>query len=353
MLYYKKLTNLAKIMPFVARTETMKSWFLDRSEQKSDFKLFRKTLRRIILLLFLRQWRLRQEKITPYVKRILWLHTANHIGDSLMRLSVATLLSNFEVDLCANTSVTNLFLSGKLFKQVFNFDQDEKLILKQQYDLIVLDDLKSGSIKRKKKLFSKIPFVTIHEFFDYCRDDFNFIFFSWHRMAYLLRDIKFYEDIESQAKLTIDIPAEVSQTINKLPIESNTIAVAVGGKEKDRTYQAWPVVIKGLLKHDPNRKIILLGSDNGLKIRDSIIDCVAQYSLLETAAIIKKCCMLICADGGLLHIANAAGTPSISLFAAVKPELRFTRNIISHALYTQNDVNHIDPDEIIKLAITG
>lgn len=346
-------------MPFPARTDTMSLWFLDKNEQKSDFQLVQKTLRRIVLLFYLRQWSLKRTKILPQTKRILWIHSSSHIGDSLMRLSSVSLLCNFDVDLYAGESATTLFSSSELFRQVFKVGQDETLILKEHYDLIILDDLKSESIKRKKKLFPKTHFVTIHEFFDYCRDDFNFIFFSWHRMAYLLRDIQPYHDIESQAKLTISIPAGVRRCVEQLPINNTSIAVAVGGEDSRRTYQAWEKVVQKLHKHNSNRKIVLVGSRNGLTMRDriiteipsqNIIDCVGKYSLLETAAIIKECCLLICADGGLLHISNAVGTQSVCLFAGVKPEFRETHKKMSYTLYNENNVNYINSHEITKLA---
>lgn len=347
-------------MPFAARTQAMKSWFLDKSKQKSNFHLFQKTLRRLILLYFSGQWRLRRDKIDKNVKTILWIHTADHTGDSLMRLSSAQLINDFNVDLYVHPCASNLFLSGELFRQVFTIGKDKVQVLKNQYDLIIIDDFKSGPIKLKKSLFPKTPYIAFHEFFDYCRDDFNFIYFAWHRMAYLLRGIKNCGDVETKACLTMSIANEAKDTANHLPIKENAIAIVVGGKEAYRDYQAWSEVIKKLIEANPEQQVVLVGSDNGCKSRDAvlrqvnaenIIDCVAQYSLMETAAIISKCRLMVCADGGLLHIANAVGVPAFVLFAAVKPEFRCTQAMEKFATYTETNVNDISPDQLAASVI--
>jgi len=47
------------------------------------------------------------------------------------------------------------------------------------------------------------------------------------------------------------------------------------------------------------------------------IDCLDQFSILETAAILSQCQLLIGIDSGLLHLAGAAGTKTVGIFGAV------------------------------------
>ena len=48
-----------------------------------------------------------------------------------------------------------------------------------------------------------------------------------------------------------------------------------------------------------------------------------QTGLLITAAILKRCCVLIANDSGVMHIAEAVGTPLVAIFGSTTRELGF------------------------------
>jgi len=135
------------------------------------------------------------------------------------------------------------------------------------------------------------------------------------------------------------------------------IGVAPGGGAswgKDATYKQWPAekfaeLTSGLIK-DPNVKIVLLGSSEEKPIAEivkkrgqtqsahdrrdgsnpffpgsdpifSIVDLAGELSLKELAAVINELRLLICNDGGPLHMAVALGVKTVSVFGPVNEKV--------------------------------
>ena len=109
------------------------------------------------------------------------------------------------------------------------------------------------------------------------------------------------------------------------------IGVAPGGGAswgKDAIYKQWPAekfaeVVDRLIK-DSNVKVVLLGSADEKPIADivrknnnRIIDLTGKLSLRELAAVISELKVLVCNDGGPLHMAVALGVKTVSLFGPV------------------------------------
>ncbi len=115
----------------------------------------------------------------------------------------------------------------------------------------------------------------------------------------------------------------------------------------------------------PDLQLVLLGSENGeapaREILDrfpdkNIVDCINKYDLARTAAVVDKCTLLLCADGGLLHVAGAVATPTVCLFAQEYPAFRYTPSDSFRALRSEQDVNEIGPEAVVgevELALSG
>lgn len=98
----------------------------------------------------------------------------------------------------------------------------------------------------------------------------------------------------------------------------------VGGKRGNR---AWPVafykaLIHRLLEAEPQCNIVLIGGPDETALAESLVvegesrleNHCGRRSLLETAALLKSCRIVISGDTGPLHLAAAVGVPIISLF---------------------------------------
>jgi lipopolysaccharide heptosyltransferase II len=59
------------------------------------------------------------------------------------------------------------------------------------------------------------------------------------------------------------------------------------------------------------------------ELRAHLIDLTGALSLLASAAVVKRCQLLVANDSGLMHVAEAVGTPLIALFGSTTRELGF------------------------------
>lgn len=345
------LLSRASKLPFPTRNDETAAWLHSKNEKTSPLSLAIKTGKRLGLLHLLREARWHRQQILPSHQRILVLHVSNHLGDSLMRLSAVQLLKDRHIDLYASSVATQVFLENDLFQNVYTMPENESSVQANDYDLIILDSLHSMPLKIKHRLFPTTPFVTMHDFFHYCRHDYNFTLFAWYRFAHLLGLST--KKIEERARLYLRLPESIQQTTPTLP--PNSIGVVLGGREAYRTYDRWPEFLKLLWQHRKDQSVVLLGSENGREMSQKIekeckgaplINAVGQSSLLQSAALMKTCRCVILADGGLLHIANALHIPTLTLFAEVPPRFRYTAADRYLALETPVQVNDIAPSHI-------
>ena len=318
-----------------------------------------KLLRRHLMLYVFFQYRYLNKKIYPSYKRILWIHnTTDNIGDSLMKTSsIRYLKSNgYDVDLCVTAKLHDLYWNNSYCSNVSKIEDLPSN--KTNYDLIMLDALSSKCMKIKMKFYRQKPFVTLYEFFNYYRADYNLTYFSWYRVQYLIdRD----EYVDKMARPFVgDL---VEKSVENLKIDNNSLAIVCGGINEFRTYPKWIEVISLIDKNLPiHVPIVLVGSENGViyaneianefKDRNELINCVGKYNLSESKAIISKCYMVIGPDGGILQIANALDIKIIALFAQIDCSLRFTEASDYKCLYDEKDVKNIKPEEIAHATIT-
>lgn len=316
--------------------------------QNDIFKTLRRLIRRYINLFIKGQCKLEQQHILPEQKKILWIFlTMPQIGDSLMDLSARILLSDKKVDLFSQPVVCNLMKYDQYFNELISNQED---LRNRHYDLIIIDAFISKSLRIKNKYFKKIPFVSMARFFG--GPEFNRTLFSFSRMHDLLNISNTIEDIEKKAKLTITLPQNLTKTIKH---NNKIITIAVGGKHPFRTYTKWDKLAIKLIEKYPDFKFIVVGTQHSTDISKKnfqvrkVDNYVGKLSIFETAHIIKQSNLLICADSGLLHIANAVNTPVLALFAgAIVPEIRMTGFKNSKALYHSESVNRIAPEKILS-----
>ena len=146
---------------------------------------------------------------------------------------------------------------------------------------------------------------------------------------------------------------------DNLPISPRAIAFAVGGEKPERTYERWDNIVRELFSKGKIEQVVLLGSGNGRAMGNRIIEtvpaaagaivnCIDQFSLVQTFEIMKKCRFLVCCDGGLLHLANAARLPTVALFNKdVAPAMRLTTANASIPLQSPGSVNALPERSVI------
>jgi heptosyltransferase-2 len=117
---------------------------------------------------------------------------------------------------------------------------------------------------------------------------------------------------------------------------ADTIIGIQPGTSPAMRWKQWPIdryrmLIHRMVAEMPSLRIILFGNPievpmcvdlmRGLEARITLA--AGQTSVKQAAALIERCCSLICNDSGLMHIAVAVGTPVIAIYGPT--DIRRTR----------------------------
>lgn len=307
-----------------------------------------------------------RERIDPSVhRRVLWIHHGTpQVGDSLTDLAARVLLKGRveRLDLLTDAHLLQLYRADAVFSKVASSAAE----LPGPYDLVLLHSASSRSVKDKLAHYRNTPFVHVHGF--YTGPEHNRTLFGYYRIAHLLGLPMSAEEIERAACPSMAASAAEEAAVDQLAVPAGAIAIAIGGVRDWCTYLQWPEVLSGLKASGINRPVVLIGSDNGLAMRDQImaantglqiIDRVAQHTLGEVQALMRRCALVVCADGGLLHLAHTACVPVVTLFAGIsEPRFRLTSANRTRWLYGANWVNDVPAADLVvciteALAIAG
>ena len=194
--------------------------------------LIRKAWARELLLLSLRQRRLRRGTIPQEARRILWVYSWTTIGDAIMDLSQRALFPpHVEVDLCIGPHLADLFQGDPRFAAIYRTVQE----CPNDYDFILLHNANTQCFRMKAQYFPKIPFNTI--FGHLYGECFSRVDFVAQRLGQLLsRPVPG----PMQPLLRLDDVGVV------LP-RSYRIAVALGGRDHRRRGVDWSVILPAIM----------------------------------------------------------------------------------------------------------
>jgi hypothetical protein len=309
-----------------------------------------KLLRRWLWLHLTGQSRLLRDRLPPPPARLLWLSpSSNSIGDSVMELAGRALLGAYEVDLLADKCYAELYRKDHYLRAVFS---DPEAVDPSGYDFGIQDFFNTRSLRIKRRVCPRLPFVTLQGFF--WGADYNRMLFSCYRIHQLLGSPLPATELGAFLRPHLFVEDEPAPWPKKPGCRR--VAVALGGKFPARTYRRWPEVLRTLVATWPSGQafpeFVLVGSRNALadlpevaaalgnQVCRSFVDVL---SLRATARLISDCDFFIGTDGGLMHCAVAANLPGVALFGRVLPSLRLPPETGMQALHDSDDVNNISP----------
>ena len=288
-------------------------------------------------------------------RRVLWIHQGMpQVGDSLTDLAARVLLRGRleRLDLLTDAHLLQLYRSDEVFTQVASSAAE----LPGPYDLILLHSASSRSLRDKLAHYRHTPFAHVHGYFT--GPEFNRALYGFYRLAQLLELPVSEPDIQAMACPSMRASAEEEAAVEQLQLPSDAIVMAIGGVCDWRTYLQWPQVLRDLHAAGVGRPVVLVGSDNGLAMRDqilqantgvTIIDRVARHSLGEVQALMRRCALVVCADGGLLHVAHTTGVPVVTLFAGIcEPRFRLTAANRTRWRYGARWVNDVPASDLSR-----
>ena len=351
-----RLARLGITQPIAAPVPADDAHFL---ASKGRFRVVQRLLKRGLEVLLSGQRGRRRERIEPGWKRAIWFHAeAPQIGDALMDLAPRSLLAEhgIAVDLLAPPATAALFSGDRLLHRV---TADEAGIAAADYDFAIVDADSRLALTAKRRRAPDLPWVSIRA--RYLGYDFQRGLLATRRLAELLGVQLSAADEARHArqKLLVETTVEEVAAASSRP----RIAVALGGVRAERSYRQWIGVAERLLA-ERDCEFILLGSANARADRDAwlagpaalaqrSLDQVERTNLPGAAATMAGCDLVLCADGGLMHLALTTTTPVLALFdASVDPAWRLPASFEGKALRADGrDVNRISLEDVAAAAL--
>ncbi|HKR41358.1 MAG TPA: glycosyltransferase family 9 protein [Paraburkholderia sp.] len=335
----------------------------DEVESLSAYKklsLLKKQLHKWSILSLNRQLGLYTEsaQLRPGARILLFYSGVNNLGDALMDLSGRALLSgtSYKLDVVLDPSLAELFRHDRYFSKVYT---DYREIDFGEYDFVILNKLGIRVIKEKIRYAGQARFTSLIGW--YAGRNFNHIQFSYYSFNKILNSGIEEAALYRSSRLILDAPQS-----QDFPAQmwAGRIAISVGGRESNRIYGKWADVL-ARLDDDPEMsryQYVLIGSDNGLKeasdltamsFRNLKLDSlVGKLKIHECYALIGQSRLFVGADGGLLHIAHAAGVPTVALFSDdIDPRTRYVENDFFRCspLIGPTDVTSIEPNDVVRV----
>jgi len=324
-------------------------------QRAKPWKLGWRRFRRTVYLALNGQRSLQRERIEPQHRRILFIHSGMpQVGDALMDLACRDLFkgSGHEVDLLINPHLVPLFEHDDVFRRVYG---DPAQAARNAYDLAILLTASSHSLREKLKFFRRLPFV--HQIGFYNGPEFHRTLFGYYRLAQLLGRSLPPEHVLPQACPHMQVDDATRQAVDALQLPAHYVVLAVGGVRGWRTYDHWPQVV-GSLRLPPQTAVVLVGAANGVQAAAAVraragavpvIDRVDQHPLPQVYEIVRRSQAMACADGGLLHLANAARVPTVALFAErIDPMFRLTPANRCCAFHAPGEVSDTSPETVAR-----
>jgi heptosyltransferase-2 len=289
---------------------------------KGRLRVASRTLQRMAALHASGQQPLLRPAIAPGWGRALWIHEeAPQIGDALMDLAPRSLLAErgIEVDLFAAPAIARLFQGDRWLAHSFS---DPAALQPGAHDFVIATSHAAASLAVKRARLPRLPWVSLKGY--YGAYDYHRSAFVARRLADLMQQPLDADALRLHARQKLGVTA--SSPLPPRQAGELRIAIAVGGVRDERRYRHWPEVVRSLLDAGLRPTLVLLGSLNGRADaaeiasavgRDMTVrDLVARIDLHTTRAAIDASHLLLCADGGLMHLGLTTATPMLALFTS-------------------------------------
>ncbi len=227
--------------------------------------------------------------------------------------------------LFSNPHIRSLILFNKRGARISSFISTIRLLRRYRYDLCLLPHRSATSARLAK--YANIPrrigfdgrrparFYTDRVYFDRQKNQIN-------RLLDLLRFLN-PADYDSQTELFLSREVKNKALNHLAPLRGYTIKIAIAPGSVWTT-KRWPEsyfaeLLESLAAH--NIGLVLIGSEAEKELCNRVapplphvINVAGKTNLLEAAAIIQECDLLIGNDSGSLHLANAVQTDVFAFF---------------------------------------
>ena len=147
-------------------------------------------------------------------------------------------------------------------------------------------------------------------------------------LTHKIKDTKHFgnrHEVDCNLELVGLVGAKTMDKAPKIKVDDNLFREFTGQKivaihpfTSDSVKQ-WPlerfVELAGRIKRELGLKVVMVGlASSVLDAGDDIVNLINKTSLVELAALLRRCSLLVSLDSGPMHLAAAVGTPVVALF---------------------------------------
>lgn len=298
--------------------------------RKGMLRLAMRAARRALQLQWSGQRPTLRTRFDPHWQRVLWIHEGMpQIGDALMDLAPRSLLveHGLQVDLFAAKHIATLFEHDAWFVRALHRHVDVRI---ENYDAVIVLSHDRKALALKQTRLAALPWVSLQGF--YGGPDFHRARFATQRLADLLDLTLAPEAFARHSAQKLQVTAKAAQQAALDCPATDRICLVLGGVWPARTFHRWPELIAALHARGL-RRFMLLGGANGRQLADQLIsgagadvellDFVGRTTLPGAHALLARSAAVVCADGGLMHLALTGPAPVIAMFnAEIDPSWR-------------------------------
>ncbi len=312
-------------------------------------------------------------KCMLYPKKILIIRFSS-IGDIVLATALLRVarsqFPNAQIDFLTKCEYAALVRSNANINDTYEFDSSsgfaglrelKKKLRAEQYDLVV--DIHNNLRSRYVRMGIAEKIVTINK---HLLARTLLVLFKWNVYRNIvsvsdryIETLKEY-DVHNDGKgLDIYIPDEVRFLITgataklKLNNYEKIIGMCPAAKHGTKRWlQEHFVELGNILAQRWNTKILLFGGSEDVDYCGKIADAMnaatgktfaenlcGKYSLLETAAVMESCDLVVCNDTGLMHVAAAMKRNLVAIFGSTVKELGFFPVGTKSVVLERNDLS--------------
>jgi len=118
---------------------------------------------------------------------------------------------------------------------------------------------------------------------------------------------------------------------NGVRLGDRLVALAPGSVWATKRWPYFPELAAALSRSEPDARVVVLGSEADSVLEQAIVsttdaggvNAAGSLSLLESAALLSRCVLLVSNDSLPLHLASAMDVPTLAVFGPTVPEFGF------------------------------
>lgn len=183
-----------------------------------------------------------------------------------------------------------------------------------------------------------------------------------HEVEYNLELVGLVGAKTENKTLSLSVPDDIiSNLVKEFDIRDSHKLVALHPWTSD-PFKQWPKErfreLAVRLSAEPGVRVVLVGARQGPSAQEGdlggkaagLIDLIDKTSLVQLAALLKRCRLFISCDSGPMHLSCCVGTPVVALFRSDLPgksSLRWGPWGAGHTVLERPSLTHISVDEVL------